>query len=72
MSSSAFWLIDELATAADTFATAATDPVSALLIVVGAALTAGASLGFGGLVVGAAVDTIGDAVSRSSPRTPSE
>jgi hypothetical protein len=72
MSTTSFWLIDELATAGDTFATAASDPVSAVLIVVGAALPAATSLAFGGLAAAAAIDAIGDAVSTSPPPSHSD
>jgi hypothetical protein len=67
MATTSFWLIEELQLAADAFATAASDPLSAILIAVGGLITAGASLAFGALVIGSALDTIGDAVSRSPP-----
>lgn len=68
-SGSTFWLISELQTAADSFATAAgTDPISAVLVVLGGLITAGASAAFGALVFGAVLDAIGDAVSRAPPK----
>ncbi|NHN41956.1 hypothetical protein G9C85_09985 [Halorubellus sp. JP-L1] len=68
MASETFWLLSELQTAADSFATAASvDPISAVLVVLGGLITAGASLAFGGLVAGAVLDAVADAFSRSPP-----
>jgi len=72
MASETFWLLSELQTAAESFATAAGDPLSAVLLALGGLITAGASLFFGALVTGALLDAAADAVSRSPPPEPAE
>lgn len=66
-SGSTFWLVSEIQSAIDAFATAGSDPLSAVLLLFGGLLTAGASLAFGGVVAGGLLDVVGDAVSRSPP-----
>lgn len=66
-SESTFWLIHELQTAVDTFGTAASDPISAVLIAIGGLLTTGAILAFGALTAGAILDAIADAIAGSPP-----
>jgi len=66
-SGSTFWLVSEITSAVEAFGTAAGDPLSAVLLVLGGLITAGASLAFGGLVAGGVLDAIGDGVSRSPP-----
>lgn len=66
-SGSTFWLVSEIMSAIEAFGTAAGDPLSAVLIVIGGLITAGASLAFGALVAGGVLDALGDAISRSPP-----
>jgi|AntRauTorcE11898_2_1112593.scaffolds.fasta_scaffold05325_5 hypothetical protein len=68
MSEGTFWLVSELQTAVESFATAAgVDPLSAILVAIGGLITAAASLAFGALALGGILDALGDGFSRSPP-----
>ncbi|WP_323674523.1 hypothetical protein [Halorubellus sp. PRR65] len=68
MSNGTFWLVSELQTAAESFGTAAgVDPISAVLVLLGGLITAGASIAFGAFAVGGILDGLSDSFSQSPP-----
>jgi hypothetical protein len=68
MSEGTFWLVSELQTAVESFATAAgVDPLSAVLVALGGLITAAASMAFGALALGGILEALGDTFSRSPP-----